>query len=86
MYKKGGRRILIEMIFQADQPQYPLLRFIIWLIFVVIYIYVSQYIYKDAVKKKLNAEIWLLIVMLAPIASWIVYFIVRNVKSREAEE
>ena len=72
-------------MFQADQPQYPLLRFIIWLIFVIIYIYVSQYIYKDAVKKKLNAELWLLIVMLVPIAAWIVYFIVRNVKAREAE-
>ena len=52
----------------------------------VIYIFVAQYIYKDAVKKKLNAEIWLLIVMLVPIGSWIVYFIVRNVKSREKEE
>lgn len=77
---------MIEIIFQADQPQYPFLRFIIWLVFIVIYIFVSQYIYKDAVKKKLNAEIWLLIVMLVPIGSWIVYFIVRNVKSREKEE
>jgi len=73
-------------MFQADLSQRPLLRFIIWLIFMVIYIFVSQYIYKDAVKKKLNAELWLLIVMLVPIASWIVYFIVRNVKAREAEE
>ncbi|MHA1256599.1 MAG: hypothetical protein ACTSPS_13480 [Promethearchaeota archaeon] len=77
---------MIEIMFQANQPQYPLLRLIIWLVFMVIYIYVSQYIYKDAVKKKLNAEIWLLIVMLVPIASWIVYFIVRNVKARETEE
>ena len=73
-------------MFQADLSQRPLLRFIIWLIFMVIYIFISQYIYKDAVKKKLNAELWLLIVMLVPIASWIVYFIVRNVKAREAEE
>jgi len=77
---------LIEIIFQADQPQYPLLRFIIWLVFIVIYIYIAQFIYKDAVKKKLNAEIWLLIVMLVPIASWIVYFIVRNEKSRDTDE
>ena len=73
-------------MFQADLSQRPLHRFIIWLIIMVIYIFISQYIYKDAVKKKLNAELWLLIVMLVPIASWIVYFIVRNVKAREAEE
>lgn len=76
---------MIEIIFQANQPG-PFLRLIIWLVFMVIYIFVAQYIYKDAVKKKLNAEIWLLIVMLVPIGSWIVYFIVRNVKSREKEE
>ena len=74
---------MLEIIFQADQPQYPLLRFIIWLVFIVVWIYIAQYIYKDAVKKKLNAEIWLLIVLLVPILSWIVYFIVRNVKARE---
>ena len=72
-------------MFQANQPG-PLVRLIIWLVLMAIYIFVSQYIYKDAVKKKLNAEIWLLIVMLVPIASWIVYFIVRNVKSRDIEE
>jgi len=70
---------------QTNQPQYPLLRFIIWIAFVIIYIYVAQYIYKDAVKRKLNAEMWLLIVLLVPFASWIVYFIVRNERARSSE-
>ena len=70
---------------QANQPQYPLLRLIIWIVLVIIYIYVAQYIYKDAVKRKLNAEMWLLIVLLVPFASWIVYFIVRNERARSSE-
>ncbi len=52
------------------------------LIFVVIWILIVQYIYKDAVKKDLNAEIWLLIILVSPIISWIVYFIVRNYKKK----
>ena len=45
---------------------------------VILLIFIAQYIYKDAVKRSLNAELWLLIVFLAPVISWIVYFIVRN--------
>ncbi len=48
----------------------------------VVYIFVVQYIYKDAVKRDLNAELWLIIIFLTPIIGIIVYFIVRNVKSR----
>jgi len=47
-------------------------------IFLVIWIFIVQYIYKDAVDKGLNADIWLLIILLSPIISWIIYFIVRN--------
>ncbi len=53
---------------------------IIILSFLVLYIYITQFIYKDAVKRNLNAELWILIVFLVPIISWIVYFLVRNVK------
>ena len=44
----------------------------------VLFIFFAQYVYKDAVKRNLNAEMWLLIVFLVPVISWIVYFIVRN--------
>ncbi len=65
--------------------RFPLLRLIIGIVFFIVYIYMAQYIYKDTMKRNLNSEIWLLIVLLIPIASWIVYFIVRNEKSRESE-
>ena len=45
---------------------------------VILFIFITQYIYKDAMKRSLNAEMWLLIAFIAPIISWIVYFIVRN--------
>ncbi len=48
-------------------------------------IFVSQYIYKDAVKRKLNAELWLLIVLVAPGLSWIIYFLVRKTATREVK-
>ncbi|TFG08546.1 MAG: hypothetical protein EU539_01900 [Promethearchaeota archaeon] len=44
----------------------------------IVYIFVLQYVYKDAVKKGLNAELWLIILLLAPIIGIIVYFIVRR--------
>jgi hypothetical protein len=67
------------------RTDYPILRVIIWIALLVFYIYMAQYIYKDAVKRELNAELWLLIVLLVPIASWIVYFLVRNEKSQLRE-
>ncbi len=48
----------------------------------VLYIYLLQYIYKDAVKRELKAELWLIAVLIAPIPAIIVYFIVRKVKER----
>jgi len=44
----------------------------------VVYIFLLQYIYKDAVKRGLNAELWVIIVLIAPIPGILVYFIVRN--------
>ncbi len=70
----------------AAEARFPLLRLIIGILFFIVYIYMAQYIYKDTIKRKLNSELWLLIVLLVPIASWIVYFIVRNEKSRESDK
>ena len=44
----------------------------------VVYIFLLQYIYKDAVKRGLNPELWVIIVLIAPIPGIIVYFIVRK--------
>jgi hypothetical protein len=77
--------MLMEIARPGSQVKFPLLLLIIGIAFLIIYIYMAQYIYKDAVKRKLNAEVWLLIVLMFPIASWIVYFIVRNVKSRYSD-
>ncbi len=37
-----------------------------------------RYIYKDAVKRELNAELWIIIILLAPIIGIPLYFVVRN--------
>ena len=47
---------------------------------IVFYIFLMQYIYKDAVKRQLNGELWLIILLLAPIIGIILYFIVRKTK------
>lgn len=44
----------------------------------VVYIFLLQYVYKDAVKRGLKAELWLIILLIAPIPGIIVYFIVRK--------
>ena len=84
-YFKESEKNMVMAIIMQGLSEYPLLRLIVWIAFLIIYIYMAQYVYKDAVKRKLNAEIWLLIVLLVPIASWIVYFIVRNERSRNQE-
>ena len=61
-----------------------------WIIIIIIvcialfvfYIWLLQYIYKDAVKRDLNGELWLIILLIAPIVGIIVYFLVRKAKSR----
>lgn len=45
---------------------------------VILAIYFAQYVYKDAARRNLNAELWLLIILIVPVISWIVYFIVRK--------
>jgi len=37
-----------------------------------------RYIYKDAVKRELNAELWIIIILLAPIIGIPLYFVVRK--------
>ncbi len=64
----------------AIDPIILIIGTIIMVAALILYIYMSQYIYKDAVKRDLNAELWLLIAFFFPIVSWIVYFIVRDVK------
>jgi len=44
----------------------------------ILYIYLLQYVFKDAVKRELNGELWLIILILTPIVGAIVYFIVRR--------
>jgi len=39
-----------------------------------------QYIYKDAVRRNLNAEFWMIFALIFPVISWILYFIVRKEK------
>jgi uncharacterized membrane-anchored protein len=48
------------------------------LIFLAIIVFIDQYIYKDAMDKGLQAEMWLLICVISPVISWIIYFIVRK--------
>jgi len=48
----------------------------------IFYIWLLQYIYKDAVKRDLNGELWLIILILAPLIGILVYFIVRKSKAR----
>jgi len=48
----------------------------------IVAIFLLQYVYKDADKRGLNAELWLIIILLAPIIGILVYFIVRREKPR----
>ena len=49
---------------------------------IIVYIFILQWIYKDAVKRDLNGELWLIILLLAPILGIIIYFLVRKTKER----
>ena len=53
---------------------------IVMIAMLIVTIYLVQFIYKDAMKRSLNAELWLLISLLVPVLSWIIYFIVRKVE------
>jgi beta-lactamase regulating signal transducer with metallopeptidase domain len=39
-----------------------------------------RYIYKDAVHRGLNAELWIIIILLAPIIGIPLYFVIRSTK------
>ena len=43
-------------------------------------IFLLRYIYKDAVKRELNAELWIIIILIASIIGIPLYFVVRNTK------
>ncbi|MDD2215524.1 MAG: hypothetical protein PHE41_03015 [Eubacteriales bacterium] len=52
---------------------------IILVVFIVIPVMVGTYVYRDAVRRKMNATIWALIALLTPfLAGFIVYLIVRH--------
>ena len=59
-------------------PVFMTVKIIIGIAAVVLIIFITQHIYKDASKRGLNAELWLLIAFIVPIISWIVYFMVRD--------
>ena len=59
-------------------PAFIIVGLVIGIAVFAFYIFMTQYIYKDASKRNLNAEMWLLMAFIVPVFSWIVYFIVRN--------
>ena len=61
----------------------PLLFGIFIAIAIVIFIgiiFLLRYIYQDAVKRNMNAELWLIIILIMPLIGVILYFVVRNTK------
>ncbi|MFX1393228.1 MAG: hypothetical protein ACFFAH_06580 [Promethearchaeota archaeon] len=65
--------------FAAQLPPFMIVIFIIIAIALfILFIFVLQYVYKDAVKRDLNGELWLIILILTPIVGFIVYLIVRR--------
>ena len=59
----------------------PLLFGIFIAIAIVIFIgiiFLLRYIYQDAVKRNMNAELWLIIILIMPLIGVILYFVVRN--------
>lgn len=67
----------------ATLPIYLIVIFVILAIALfIVYLYLMQYIYKDAVKRDMNAELWIIILLLSPIIGIIIFFIVRRIKAR----
>ena len=59
----------------------PLLLALFIIIAIAVFIAVIlllRYIYQDAVKRELNAELWIIIILIAPPIGVILYFVVRN--------
>ena len=61
----------------ADPLLFGLFVVIMIAIFVAV-ILLLRYIYQDAVKRGLNAELWLILIFIAPPIGVILYFLVRN--------
>jgi len=61
----------------ADPLLFALFIVIAIAVFIAV-ILLLRYIYQDAVKRGLNAELWLIIILIAPPIGVILYFVVRN--------
>ena len=61
----------------ADPLLFALFIIIAIAVFIAV-ILLLRYIYQDAVKRGLNAELWLIIILIAPPIGVILYFVVRN--------
>ena len=63
----------------ADPLLFALFIIIALAVFIAV-IVLLRYIYQDAVKRGLNAELWLIIILITPPIGVILYFVVRNTK------
>jgi len=61
----------------ADPLMFALFIIIAIAVFIAV-ILLLRYIYQDAVKRGLNAELWLIIILITPPIGVILYFVVRN--------
>jgi len=65
----------------ADPLMFALFIIIVIAVFIA-FMVLLRYIYKDAVKRDLNAELWIIIILITPPVGIILYFLVRNTKPR----
>lgn len=63
----------------ADPLLFALFIVIAIAVFIAV-ILLLRYIYQDAVKRELNAELWLIIILIMPLIGVVLYFVVRNTK------
>ena len=61
----------------ADPLMFALFIIIAIAVFIAV-ILLLRYIYQDAVKRGLNAELWLIIILIAPPIGVVLYFVVRK--------
>ncbi len=62
----------------AANPVMMIVGPILLIAFLIGLVLLGRYIYKDAMRRSLNAEMWLLIALMAPVISWVIYFLVRK--------
>lgn len=66
------------MMARAAEPLLFGLFIVIMIAVFIAIILLLRYIYQDAVKRGLNAELWLIIILIAPPIGVVLYFVVRN--------